>query len=146
MFQQSRSPENRLNYIEAAAGLFHLQIQVPAMLFRTHLGDEHDNCSLTRWIIKLNRDKNKPWNGQRNLIKDFRSCLKFWGIVVDGYLVATLVSYSGVNSLAEFRKDLVENSDASIRLFDKIKALVGDLTIFSCVDTIRKTSPIAERD
>ena len=103
IFRQSRcSPERRLNYIEAAADLFHLEIQVLAMLFRTHLGDERDNCSLTRWILELNRDKNKLWNGKRNLVKDFRSCLDFWAIVVDGYLIATLASYSGFNNLNEF--------------------------------------------
>src|SRR5438046_8223313 len=47
------------------------------MLFQTHLGDEKDNCSMARWIIELNRDKNKLWNGKRNLVKDFQSCLTF---------------------------------------------------------------------
>jgi Family of unknown function (DUF6589) len=147
VFRQSRcSPERRLHYIEAAAGLFHLEIQVLAMLFRTHLGDERDNCSLARWIIELNRDKNKLWNGQRNLVKDFRSCLGFWDIVVDGYLIAALASYSGFDSLAEFHKDLTENPNASIRLFDKIKAFAGDLATFGHVNNIRKTSSIAQRD
>jgi len=83
--------------------LFHLEIQVLAMLFRTHLDDERDNCSLTQWILELNRDKNKLWNGKRNLVKDFQSCLDFWDIVIDGYLITILASYSGFNNLNEFR-------------------------------------------
>jgi len=147
MFRQSRcSPGRRLNYIEAATGLFHLEIQVLAMIFRTHLSDDHDNCSLARWIIELNRDKNKLWNGQRNLVKDFRSCLDFWDILVDGYLIATPASYVGFNSLTEFRKNLAEKSDVSIRLVDKIKAFAGDLAVFGRVNTIRKTNPVAQRD
>ena len=126
--------------------MFHLEIQVLAMLFQTHLGDEKDNCSLAQWIIELNRDKNKLWNGKRNLVKDFWSCLDFWDIIVDGYLVASLATYAGFNSLAEFCKDLTENHGGSIRLFDNIKAFANDLGTFSCVNTIRKTSSVAERD
>jgi hypothetical protein len=71
-------------------------------------------------------------------LNDFRSCLDFWDIVVDGYLIATLLSYSGFNRRAEFRKDLTKNSDASIRLFDKINAFANDLATFGHVNTFRK--------
>ena len=86
------------------------------------------------------------WNGQRNLVKDFRSCLDFWDIIINEYLITTLISYSGFNSLTEFRKDLIENSDASIRLFDKIHIFTNDLTIFDQINTIRKISSTTERD
>src|SRR5213083_68594 len=146
MFRQSRcSPAHRLNYIESAMGLFHLQIQALAMLFRTHLGEDGDSCSLVRWISELNRDKGTLWNGQRNLVKDFRSFLGFWEILADGYFMASLTTYSGFDTLAEFRKAIAEDADAADQLLNTIKKFAADLASFSLVYNLRQ-SPETERD
>ena len=109
------------------------------MLFRTHLGEDGDTCSLARWISELNRDKGTLWNGQRNLVKDFRSCLGFWEILADGYLMASLTTYSGFDTLAEFRKAIAEDTDAADQLLSTIKKLAADLASFRLVYNLRQS-------
>lgn len=96
---------------------------------------------MARWISELKKDQGRLWNGQRNLVKDFRSCLGFWEILTDGYLIASLTTYAGFNTAAEFRDAFADNSaGASENLFNAIKNLARDLTTFSYVHHLRDKS------
>src|SRR5436305_13511308 len=103
-YRQSECSSNKtLDYIESAAGLFHMQMAVLVMLFRVHFGCEAEPCSLSRWIKDRKRSQNKLWNHDRQLVKDFRRCQEFFDIVLDGYLLATMINYCNFESTEEMK-------------------------------------------
>ncbi|HEU0046039.1 MAG TPA: hypothetical protein VFQ43_00375, partial [Nitrososphaera sp.] len=66
-------PEKDLSFIEAAAGLFHLEIAVVEILFATHVGQTDDKCVLSTWIPVLEKDTSKLWDKSGSgSVKDFR--------------------------------------------------------------------------
>jgi hypothetical protein len=67
-------------------------MNVMMLMFRTHLGDVGDSCSLERWIADLGKNRNKLWNGSKEMVKDFRSCEDLFELVLDGYLIAALAN------------------------------------------------------
>ena len=73
-------------------------------------------------------------------MKDFRSCLDFWEILTDGYLIASLTIYAGFDIMAEFRNAFVDNSArTSDQLLNAIKKLAQDLSTFRYVHDLRHT-------
>ena len=118
-----------------------MQIAVLAMLFRTHLGKESDKLSLCRWITTLGKDKWKLWDGQNNLVKNFRSCLAFWGTILDGSILAETAQRCGFRNVGELLSDFPEVE----KLGTHIEDLALGLTKFNTIRQLR-SAPDAERD
>lgn len=134
------SPEKRLNYIEATVGLFHLEVAVLVMLFRGHGGSDKEHGTLSHWIKHLKRNKNTLWDGQKQLIKDFRACFDLFGHIVDGYLVGFVAERCGWTN-----GGLGKAFEDTIDIQDTIAELAARLADFKQVETHRQ-SAIAARD
>jgi len=61
-FHQSENPEHApLRYIETGAGFFHLEMAILSLIFRSHLGEVKDLCSLEFWMSKLGKVWGNYW-------------------------------------------------------------------------------------
>jgi hypothetical protein len=91
-------------FVETAAGLFHMQIAILALLFTTHMGTPSDISSLAKWIEVLGRDKNKMWDGQKSLVRDFRQALDYFDTILEGHILTALSKYCApdVKDLEDF--------------------------------------------
>lgn len=134
------SPEKRLNYIEATIGLFHMEMDVLVMLFRSHGGSDKEHGTLSYWIKRLKRNKNTLWDGRKHLVKDFRACFDLFNHIVDGYIVGFIAERCG-----SVNDGLAKAFDGTFDIQNKIAELAGQLVDFKQVDTYRK-SAIAARD
>ena len=99
--QCSCSPKARLNYIQSAAGLLHMEMAVLLLFYRTHLGTESDVCSLSRWIKELNRIDTKLWDKNSANVNNFNACMDFFNIVLDGCILAVFANACGAKSVQE---------------------------------------------
>lgn len=133
--QSKCKPHAQLNYVEATAGLFHLQVHVLAMLFEAHLGKENDRSSMSRWIKKLDKEKLRLWNKQRKLVKDFRSCQMLWDTILDGCIMAAIIDRCGFDSIELF---LAEGAGRAELFQQAIESLADDLGNLDKVETIRQ--------
>jgi hypothetical protein len=105
------------------------------MLYRTHLGKDEDKFSLRRWMKLVSRNRQKLWDGGRELVKDFRSCLELFEIILDAHVLGAIASFCGINDT----KDLaVRLSEADINL--QIGALADYLIKFNIVHNNRRRS------
>jgi hypothetical protein len=107
--QTECSPEKQLDWIEPAAGLFHIQLAVLVLLYRTHLGEDSDIASLNRWMKELRRVRAKLWNPHRQLVKDFHRSQDFFNIVLDGHILAYIAHYRGCKDSAALKKNLQDS-------------------------------------
>src|ERR1700738_1329667 len=101
-WQSENSAHSTLNFVEPVTGLFHLQMSVLQMLFRTHMATSESLNSMTNWMTILRRDTNMwehPKSKKRGKIKNFRACDAFLNHVLDGYILAFLCTYSGVDTM-----------------------------------------------
>lgn len=89
--------EYRLSYIEPVAGLFHLQMSVLMLLFRTHFGADHDISCLRRWMKWLKRDSN-IYSVKNGSIKNFRACHQFFNHILDAHILAAVAAELGVKN------------------------------------------------
>jgi hypothetical protein len=133
--QSKCKPHAQLNYVEATAGLFHLQVHVLAMLYEAHLGKENDRSSISHWIKTLDKESIRIWNKQRKLVKDFRACQMLWDTILDGYIIAAMVA-RGFNSIESFLADGIRHPQL---LKDAIETLSDELGNLDTVETLRKS-------
>lgn len=137
--QSKASPEARLNYVESTAGLFHLQIQVLAMLFSTHLGEAKEAISIARWMEDLDRNSRNIWSSDKTNVKDFRACQDLFDTILDGFIEAFLVDYCGFDTVSELMSNLEQiGSDRLASAVEKLADLLND---YSAVTRMRKLSP-----
>jgi hypothetical protein len=92
--------------VEATAGLFHLQVQALVMFFQAHMGTDADVFSLERWIREIRRDKQKIWNRQKEIVREFRQSQSFFDIVLDGNIVAAVANACGFGDSKAFVADI----------------------------------------
>lgn len=115
-------------------------MNVMMLMFRTHLGDVGDSCSLERWIADLGKNRNKLWNGSKEMVKDFRSCEDLFELVLDGYLVAALANaceFTDPDNL------LLEVSKDPDRISGAIKSLAKYFSQFNEVSRMQQSPPEA---
>jgi hypothetical protein len=110
-----------------------MQMAVLLLLFRSHLGNESDLCSLSRWIKELDRNGNKFWDKTDAQVKNFNACLDFFDIVLDGYILSAVASICDYNSLESFTRDF-----GNIDLGDMINRLAEVIVKFTIVDANRR--------
>lgn len=135
MTRQSKcKPHFQLNYVEATAGLFHLQVHVLAMLYEAHLGKENDRGSISRWIKTLDKESIRLWNKQRKLVKDFRACQMLWDTILDGYIIAAMVA-RGFDSIESWLANGIGRPEL---LKDAIETLSDELGALDTVESMRK--------
>ena len=144
LMQSKCNPEHRLDFVEATAGLFHLQMSVLQMLFFNHLGEKEDEVSLARWIVDLGRDKRQLWEkGSLPKVKDFRGCLDLVDTVLDGYIIAFIAEYCHFRNV----KELLDNLECiapktTAGALEELNAIIRDHTL---VTRMRQKQP-TERD
>lgn len=111
--------------------MFHLQLQVLAMLYRTHLGHEKDNVSLHRWMDEFPLiNKNDLWNRSRKIVKNFQKSLDFADIVLEGHILGALGRFLEVSSLSQF--PMCTDPELAGRLNNAIAAMADQLVDFEC--------------
>lgn len=133
-FQQlSCSPKARLNYIEPAPGLLHMEMAVLLLFYRTHLGAESDACSLSRWIKELNRIETRLWDKSSSNVKNFNACMDFFNIVLDGCILATFANACGAKSVQELSQRF-----SQIDIEARISEIANFLVKFDQVDKNRR--------
>lgn len=71
-------------------GMFHVQMNILAQIFKTHYGADTDRWSLSRLIKVLGLDANKFWNKTESQVKDFNTCFDFFNIVLNGCILAAV--------------------------------------------------------
>jgi hypothetical protein len=79
-----------LQWAEPTMGMFHVQMNILAQIFKTHYGADTDRWSLSRLIKVLGLDANKFWNKTESQVKDFNICFDFFNIVLDGCILAAV--------------------------------------------------------
>ena len=121
-----------MDYIEAVAGLFHLQMQVLTMIFRAHFGEEHDLGSLRRWITEICRDSTF-WIKDKKKIKDFRACQAFFDHILDGHILAVIAESYNATSC----KDLCVALEAS-NWRNAINKITSNIVEFDLVDRLQR--------
>lgn len=114
------------------------------MLFQAHMGKEKDVCSLERWIREIRRDKQKIWNRQKEIVREFRQSQSFFDIVLDGHLVAAIAHLCGYPDVTTFADGLAE-MDADL-LKKSIEELAKTATDFAKVKNDRLTTEKEQRD
>lgn len=143
MFVKSESsPTHRLDYTDSVTGWFHLQMQILVLLYRTHLGDSQDLCSLERWIGDLERNRNRLWDAQKDHVKNFRACEDLFETVLDGYVLASIIKTCGSNSPSGF---LTHSAQSPETLAAAIEALAKHLATFTH-GAIMQEQPSDRRD
>lgn len=136
-FRQSKcTPEHRLDFVDSTAGLFHMQIQVLAMLFGIYLGDESHHFGLAKVIRRLNRDPNKLWNRDKTIVKNFTACQSLFDHTLDAHIIAQLASDCGCNDIPQFFNFLSHSDPESIK--NKIYDLATLLTDYGRINNMRK--------
>jgi len=130
--QLSCSPKARLNYIEPAPGLLHMEMAVLLLFFRTHLGAATDVCSLSRWIKELNRIETKLWDKSSANVKNFNACMDFFNIVLDGCILAEFANACGAKSVQELSQRF-----SQIDIKERIDVIAKFLVKFDQVDKNR---------
>jgi hypothetical protein len=119
----------KLGYIEPVAGLFHLQMNVLTMIFRSHWGRVEDVTSLARWHKFLNRSSNiyDSKKHKKGRVKDFRACSQLFSAVLEAHILAVVGTQLRVSSVHALCKALEEkNWHNTIR---KLKKKYSDLTM-----------------
>jgi hypothetical protein len=117
--QEAVNDEETFDWIEPVMGLFHLQMNVLKLLIGTHWGrmDGKDVASLQRFVKMVGNNRVKKDS------KDFRGCLNFVNDVLDGHILAAMVTASGVKDL-EALGNRIETSDWRA-MIDNITNLVS---------------------
>ena len=131
--QLSCSPKARLNYIEPAPGLLHMEMAVLLLFYRTILGAESDVCSLSRWIKELNRIETKLWDKTSANVKNFNAFMDFFNIVLDGCILAVFANACGAKSVQELSQRF-----SQIDIKERIDAIAQFLVRFDQVEKNRK--------
>jgi len=134
------SPNKQLNYIEATIGLFHLEIAVLVMLFRSHGGSEKDHGTIYYWIKTLQRNRNSLWDGGKQLVKDFRACYELFGQILDGYLVGFITERCGWTA-GEIKPVLDKATDVEAQ----IATLAAELVDFGQTSQRRQQTDARDR-
>src|SRR5438034_4371932 len=98
--QQESCVKSRLGYGVPITGLFHLQMAVLNLLFRSHKWNDDEPHSLRHWMTLIWRSDNM-WNFQSRTIKDFHTCHAFFNHIVDAHVVAALGAQLGAESWDE---------------------------------------------
>lgn len=126
MYRQSESKPNRqLNYVDPITGLFHLEMSVLIMLYRTHLGKATDHCSLDRWIEDAGRTRSRIWNSQKEIVKEFRASQDYFETVLDGYILAAMANSCGFGDIPDLMANLtVISDDLAVNINNMAKHLV----------------------
>lgn len=121
---QQAPEEYQLNYIEAVAGLFHLQMSVLTLLFRTHFGADHDISSLRQWMKWLKRDSN-IYSVKKGSIKNFRACHQFFNHVLDAHILAAVAAELRVDNCSDLCSKLESENwrEAVKRVTEKYSGL-----------------------
>jgi hypothetical protein len=122
--------KRRLNYVDSVTGMFHLQMSVLVLLYRTHLGSGDEICSLERWISELERNRNRLWDADKNHVKNYRACDDLFETVLDGYLVGSLVKSCGHSTTAGFLAQVAEHPS---QLSEAIRLLAAQLAQMNSV-------------
>jgi len=135
------STNKQLNYIESTSGLFHLEIAVLVMLFRSHAGSEKEHGGLYYWIKVLQRNRNTLWDGGRQLVKDFRACYELFGQILDGYIVGFIAERCGWTA-GEINPVLDKATDVEAQ----IATLAAELADFNETSTRRQQTNAPSRD
>jgi hypothetical protein len=137
------APESRLDYVEAAMGMFHTQIHATAMVFLSHLGNEDDDFSISSWITEMSRPRARMWDAQKRHVKDFRECGEFINILCNGYILAALSQRSGYETVDQFVKALPDMSaEALSEAIDGLASFLGNFNFVSC----QREKPEEQRD
>ena len=113
------------------------------LLYRTHLGQSTDLCALERWIAELEKNRNKIWNADKDIVKNFRASEDFFEIVLDGYLVASIIHACGFGESTEFLTNI--STVPRETLSKAIEALAEHLAQFKQVAQM-KSAPSELRD
>jgi hypothetical protein len=106
------------------------------MLFFTHLGLASDDLSIARWIVDLDRDVKRIWSKEKTNVKDFRACMDLFDIILDGYIIAFIAEYCGIDNVPVLLSSL--DQLGSEKLADAIENLTSLLNDFSLVSQMRK--------
>jgi hypothetical protein len=122
-----------------------MQIAVLALLFTTHMGDSLDVSSLSKWMEVLGTEKNKMWDGQKALVKEFRQAFNFFDMVLEGHILTALSKHCApdikdINDFAICIKKMPSET-----LIDGIKNLAKSLADFSNISRERG-KPLETRD
>ena len=133
-----------LNYVDSVTGWFHLQMQILVLLYRTHLGESRDLCSLEHWITVLERNRNRLWDAQKDCVKNYRACEDLFETVLDGYIVGALTKSRGYTDTAEFLSSATKDKQPEL-LSDAIKALATHLASMN-LPAMLQGKPKEERD
>jgi len=128
----------KLEWIETAMGLFHLQMKILSHMFKIYYGKTSDKFSFTCFIDLLNQDVNKLWNRHDSQVKDFNTCLDLVDTVLNGCLISAITRFCNPTSdtTAEFEANLGNMSQISLEL--AIKTLAKYLSNFNLVSEMRK--------
>jgi hypothetical protein len=105
------------------------------MVYRAHFGKDSDQSSLSRWIKRIYRNRQRLWDNRKSLIKDFRACQGLVDVVLDGYLIGAIATASG----CEDARDLASGLSAA-HLSEHIDELCDRLSDFEAVNTQRARS------
>jgi hypothetical protein len=89
-------------------------IAVLVTLYRSHLGNDSEPISLSRWIRALGRPRYKLWNGTKQLVKDFHQSQELFDIVLDGYILANFAQRAGFGTVHELKNNFASLTDAQI--------------------------------
>lgn len=106
------------------------------MLFFTHLGLSSDDLSIARWIVDLDRDAQRIWSKEKTNVKDFRACMDLFDIILDGYIIAFITEYCGIDNVPTLLSSLDQLD--SEKLADAIEHLTSLLSDYSLVSRMRK--------
>jgi len=117
-----------LEWAEATMGMFHLQLNVLAHIFKSHYGSETDRWSLSRMIKLLSYDANKFWNKTERLVKDFNRCFDFFNLVLDGCILAAVFRLCPIDIGSILQPE---------RLIAAVTDLSHELSDYSAVSSMR---------
>jgi hypothetical protein len=76
------------------------------MVYCAHFGKESDQYSLSRWIKRIYRNRQRLWDNRKSPIKNFRACQALVDIVLDGYIIGSLATASGCETTRDLASRL----------------------------------------
>jgi len=109
------------------------------MLFSAHLGEVKEAVSIARWMEDLDRNSKTIWSSDKTNVKDFRACQDLFDTILDGFIMAFLVSRCGFSSVSELLSNL--DQMGSDRLANALGQLADIVNDYSAVTKMRKLNP-----
>lgn len=144
---ESASDQN-FQYIEAAAGLFHLSMAVLGVLFKTHYGTlDTDVASLLVWLDELQRDIPRMWNVQKQSVKDFHAAHDFFDTVLDAYIIAAMAAYQcpKADDIQSFATELPKLIEEELRtMITTVSAFLADFNKVGNMRSVEERDPVHE--